>query len=141
MLTMMRSPKIEEQLEEFLQFQKFKEKCDEMLQKNDDEIEKYQNTLCNSEDYKTLVQTNEETRKKKAEIVDKMRELLKPSGENSIYRELHHMERTMARAMAKWQEQQLKSRDTSPQKEANEEMAQDTVGPISFVNRCNNEVT
>ena len=47
----------------------------------------------------------------------------------------------MARARAKRQEQQLKSRDTSPQNDANEEVAQDTVGPNSFVERCNNEVT
>ena len=47
----------------------------------------------------------------------------------------------MARARAKWQERQLKSRDTSPQKDANEEVTQDTVEPNSFVNRCNNEVT
>ena len=39
-----------------------------------------------------------------------------------------------------WQEQQLKSRDTSPQKNANEEVAQGTDGPYSFVNRCVNEV-
>ena len=39
-----------------------------------------------------------------------------------------------------WQEQQPKSRDTSPQKNANEEEAQGTVGPNSFVNRCVNEV-
>ena len=39
-----------------------------------------------------------------------------------------------------WQEQQLKSRDTSPQKNANEEIAQGTDRPYSFENRCVNEV-
>ena len=97
---------------------------------------KSQNILCNSEDYKTLVQTKEETLKMRAEIVDKINELLKPSGDTSIYRELHHMEGIMTRARAEWQEQQLKSRDTSPQKDASEEVTQDTVGPNSFVNRC-----
>ena len=33
------------------------------------------------------------------------------------------------------------TRDTSPQKQANDEVAQDTVGPKSFVNCCYNEVT
>ena len=45
-----------------------------------------------------------------------------------------------ARARVYWQEQQLKSRDTSPHKNANEEVAQGTGGPYSFVNRCVNEV-
>ena len=141
MLTMMQSLKNEGRVKKFLQLQKSKETSDEMLQKNEDEIGKNQNTLCNSEDYKTLVQTNEETLKMRVEIVDKMNELLKPSEYSSIYRELHHMEGIMARARAEWQEQQLKSRDTSHQNDANEEVAQDTVGPKSFVNRCNNEVT
>ena len=87
-----------------------------------------------------MVQTNEETLKMSVEIVDKMNELLKPSGDTSIYRELHHMEGIMARARAEWQEQQLKSRDTSPQKDANEEVAQGTDRPYSFENRCVNEV-
>ena len=69
-----------------------------------------------------------------------MDELLKHSGDTSIYSELHRMEGIMARARVNWQEQQLKSRDTSPQKNANEEVAQDTDGPDSFVNRCYNEV-
>ena len=55
MLTMMRSLKNEGQVKEFLQLQNFKEKCDEMLQKNEDEINKNRDTLCNSEDYKALV--------------------------------------------------------------------------------------
>ena len=38
MLTKMRSLKNEGQLKEFLQLQNSKEKCDEMLQKNEDEI-------------------------------------------------------------------------------------------------------
>ena len=54
MLTMMRSLKNEGQLKEFLQLQNSKEKCDEMLQKNEDEINKNRNTLCNSKDYKAL---------------------------------------------------------------------------------------
>ena len=40
MLTMMRSLKKEGQLKAFLQLQNSKEKCDEMLQKNEDEINK-----------------------------------------------------------------------------------------------------
>ena len=58
MLTMMRSLKNEGQLKEFLQLQNFKGKFDEMLQKNEDEIDKNRDTLCNSENYKTLVETN-----------------------------------------------------------------------------------
>ena len=58
-----------------------------MLQKkNEEEIKKSQKTLYNSEDYKTLVQTNEETLLMRPEIVDKMNELLKLSGDISIYR-------------------------------------------------------
>ena len=69
-----------------------------------------------------------------------MDELLKHSGDTSIYSELHRMEGIMARARVNWQEQQLKSRDTSPQKNANEETAQGTYSPYSFENRCVNEV-
>ena len=69
MLTMMRSLKNEGQLKKFLQLQKSKEKCDEMLQKNEDEINKNRDTLCNSEDYKALVETNEETLKRRDAIV------------------------------------------------------------------------
>ena len=140
MLTMMRSLKNEGQLKEFLQLQNSKEKCDEMLQKNEDEINKNRDTLCNSEDYKSLVETNEETLKRRDEIVAEMDELLKHSGDTSIYSELHRVEGIMARARVNWQEQQLKSRDTSPQKNANEEMAQGTDRPSSFENRCVNEV-
>ena len=140
MLTMMRSLKNEGQLKEFLQLQTSKEKCDEMLQKNEDEINKNRDTLCNSEDYKALVEANEETLKRRDEIVADMDELLKHSGDTSIYSELHRMEGIMARARVNWQEQQLKSRDTSPQKNANEEMAQGTDRPYSFENRCVNEV-
>ena len=111
-----------------------------MLQKNEDEINKNWDTLCNSEDYKALVETNEETLKRRDEIVAEMDELLKHSGDTSIYSELHRMEGIMARARVNWQEQQLKSCDTSPQKNANEEETQGTVGPNSFVNRCVNEV-
>ena len=140
MLTTMRSQKNEGQLKEFLQLQNSKEKCDEMLQKNEDEINKNRNTLCNSEDYKALVETNEETLKRRDEIVAEMDELLKHSGDTSIYSELHRMEGIMARARVNWQEQQLKSRDTSPQKNANEEIAQGTDRPYSFENRCVNEL-
>ena len=56
-------------------------------------------------------------------------ELLKPSGNTSIYRDLHRMEVFMAKARAKWQEKQLKSGDTSPREDANEKVAKDTVGP------------
>ena len=83
---------------------------------------------------------NEETLKRRDEIVAEMDELLKHSGDTSIYSELHRMEGIMARARLNWQEQQLKSRDTSPQKNANEEETQGSVGPNSFVNRCVNEV-
>ena len=69
----------------------------------------------------------------------KMDELLEHSGDTSIYSELHRMEGIMARARVNWQEQQLKSRDTSPQKKAIEEVAQGTDGPYSFVNRCVSE--
>ena len=140
MLTMMRSLKNEGQLKEFLQLQNSKEKCDQMLQKNEDEINKNRDTLCNSEDYKALVETNEETLKRRDEIVAEMDELLKHTGDASIYSELHRMEGIIARARAEWQEQQLKSRDSSPQKDANEETAKGTIGPNSFVNRCVDEV-
>ena len=50
------------------------------------------------------------------------------------------MEGIMSRTRVNWQEQQLRSRDTSSQKKANEEVAQGTDGPYSFVNRCVNEV-
>ena len=140
MLTMMRSLKNEGQLKEFLQFQNSKEKRDEMLQKNEDEINTNRDTLCNSEDYKALVETTEETLKRRDEIVAEMVELLKHSGDTSIYSELHRMEGIIARARVNWQEQQLKSRDTSSQKNANEEMAQGTDRPNSFENRCVNDV-
>ena len=129
MLTMMRSLKNDGQLKKFLQLQNSKEKRDEMLQKNEDEIIKNRDTLCNSEDYKALVETNEETLKRRDEIVAEMDELLKHSGDTSIYSQLHRVEGIMARARVNWQEQQLKSRDTSPQKNANEEETQGTVGP------------
>ena len=135
MLTMMRSLKNEGQLKEFLQLQNSKEKCDEIIQKNEDEINKNRDTLRNSEDSKASVETNEETLKRRDEIVAEMVELLKHSGDTSIYSELHRMEGIMARARVNWQEQQLMSRDTS-----NEEETQGTVGPNSFVNRCVNEV-
>ena len=138
---MMRSLTNEGQLKEFLPLQNSKEKCHEMFQKNEDEINKNRDTLWNSEDYKALVETNEETLKRRDEIVAaEMDELLKHSGDTSIYSELHRMEGIMARARVNWQEQQLKPRDTSPQKNANEEETQGTVGPNSFVNRCVNEV-
>ena len=138
MLTMMRNLKKEGQLKEFLQLQNNKEKCDEMLRKNEDEIIKNRDTLRNAEDYKALVETNEETLKRRDEIVAEMDELLKHSEDTSIYSELHRMEGIMARARLNWQEQQLKSRDTSPRKTAKEEVAQGTDGPDSFVNRCVN---
>ena len=106
-----------------------------MLQKNEDVIDKNRETLCNSEDYKILVETNEETVERSNENVPKMYELLKPSGDTSFHRELHRMEGIMARARVEWQEQHLKSRDTSPQKDANEEGAQGAILPNSFVNR------
>ena len=89
---------------------------------------------------KALEETNEETLKRRDEIVAGMDELLKHSGDTSIYSELHRMEGIMARARVNWQEQQLKSRDTSPQKKANEEVAQGTDRRYSFENRCVNEV-
>ena len=140
MLTMMRSLKNEGQLKEFLQLQNSKEKCNEMLQKNEDEINKNRDTLCNSEDYKALVETNKKTLKRRVETVAEMDELLKHKGDTSIYSELHRMEGIMARGRVNWQEQQLKSRDTCPQKNANEEIAQGTDRPYSFENRCVNEV-
>ena len=104
---MMRSLKNAGQLKEFLQFQNSKEKCDEMFQKNEDEINKIWDTLCKSEDYKALVETNEETLKKRVEIVAEMDVLLKHSGDTSIYSELHRMEGIKARAMVNWRKQQL----------------------------------
>ena len=53
------------------------------------------------------------------EVVAKMDVMLKPSGDTSSYCELHRMEGIVAGAGVDWQEQQLKSRDTSPQKVAN----------------------
>ena len=137
---MMRSLKNERQLKEFLQLQNSKEKCDEMLRKNEDEINKNRETLCNSEDYKALVETNEETLTKRDEIVAEMDELLKHSGDTSIYSELHRMTGIMTRVRVNWQEQQLTSRDTFPQKNANGELAQGTDRPYSFENRRVNEV-
>ena len=99
-----------------LQLQNSKEKCDEMIEKNEDEIEKNRDAFCNSEDYKALIESNEETLKRRAEIVVEMNGMLKPGRDNSIYRELHRMEGILSRAHVNWQEQQLKSRDTSPQK-------------------------
>ena len=87
-----------------------------------------------------MVETNEGTLKRRDEIVAEVDELLKHSGDTSIYSELHRMEGIMARAGLNWREQQLKSRDTSPQKNANEEVAQSTDGPDSFVDRCVTEV-
>ena len=87
-----------------------------------------------------MVETNEETLKRRDEIVAEMDEMLKHSEDTSIYSELHRMEGIMARARVNLQEQQLKSRDTSPQKNANEEMAQGTDEPYSFEKRCVNEV-
>ena len=88
----------------------------------------------------SIVETNEETFKRREEIVAEMDELLKHSGDTSIYSELHRMEGIMARARVNWQEQLLKSRDTSSQKNANEEVGQGTDRPYSFENRCVNEV-
>ena len=69
-----------------------------MLQKNEDEINEDRDTLCNSEDYQTLVETNEETLKRRDESVAEMDELLNHSGDTSVYRELHRVEGIMARA-------------------------------------------
>ena len=111
-ITMMRSLKNEGQLKEFLQLQNSKEKCDEMIEKNEDEIEKNRDAFCNSEDYKALIESNEETLKRRALIVVEMNGMLKPGGDTSIYRQLHRMEGVLARAHVNWQEQQLKSRNT-----------------------------
>ena len=51
-----------------------------MLQKDEDEIDKNRNIPCYLEDYKTLVETNEETLKMRDGIVAKTNRLLKPSG-------------------------------------------------------------
>ena len=117
MITMMRSLKYEGQLKEFLQLQNCKENCDEMIEKNEYDVEKNRDAFCNSEDYKALLENNEEALKRRAEIVVEMNGLLKPGGDTSIYRELHRMEGILARAHVNWQELQLKSRDNSPQKE------------------------
>ena len=87
-----------------------------------------------------MVETNEETLKMRDGIVPKMDELLKPSGGTAVYRELHRREGIIARARAKWQKQQSKSGNTSPQKDANEETAECAIGPNSFVNRWVNEM-
>ena len=89
-----------------------------------------------------MVETNEETLKtqRRDGIVTEMDDLLEHSGDTSIYSELHPIEGIMARARVNWQEQRLKSRDTSPQKNANAEMAQGTDRPYSFENRSVSEV-
>ena len=69
LITMMQSLKSEGQLKEFLQLQNSKENCDGMIEKNEDEIEKNRDALCNSDDYKTLLKNNEEALKRRAEIV------------------------------------------------------------------------
>ena len=88
-----------------------------MIEKNEGEIEKKPDALCNAEDYKTYVGNKEGTLKRRAEIVVEMNEILKPVGKTSIYRELHRMEEILARAHVIWQEQQIKSCDTSPRKD------------------------
>ena len=115
MITMMRSLKSEGELKDFLQLQNSKENCDEKIDKNEDDIEKNRDALCNSEDYKTLLE--KEVLERRAEIVVEMNGMLKPGGDSSIYRELHCMERILPRGHVNWQEQHLKSCDTSPQKE------------------------
>ena len=67
------------------------------------------------------------------EFVSKMVVLLKPSGVTSFYCELHRMEGIVAGASVDWQEQQLKSRDTSPQKDANNKGAPGVIWSTSFV--------
>ena len=117
MITIMRCLKYEGQLKQFLRLKKCKENCDEMIEKNEDEIKKNRDALCNSEDWKTLLKNSEITLKRRAEIVVEMNEMLKPGGDTSIYRGLHRMEGIIARAHVNWQEQQLNCRDTSPQKD------------------------
>ena len=46
-----------------------------------------------------LLESNEETIKRRAEIVIEMNGMLKPDGDPSNYRELHRMEGILARAM------------------------------------------
>ena len=116
MITMMRSLKYEGLLKEFLQLQKSKAKFDEMIEKNEDEVEKNRDAFCNSEDYKALLESNEETLKRRAEILVEKNGMLKPGGDTSIHRELHRME-GIFRAHVNWKEQQLKCRDTSVVKE------------------------
>ena len=77
----------------------------------------------------------------RADLVVKLEELLKIIGETSFYCDLHRMEGIMARVRAEWQEQQLKSCETSPQNGPYEERSQEAVGHISFANRCVDEVT
>ena len=76
---MMRSSKGEGRLKAFLRLQNSKEDSDEMLQKNEDEIEKKRDALCNSESQKTLIEKNNETLRRRVEIVAKVNEMLKPS--------------------------------------------------------------
>ena len=54
---------------------------------------------------KTLLENNEETLKRRAEIVVEMIGMLKPGGDISLYRELHRMEGILARAHVNYQEQ------------------------------------
>ena len=68
MITMMRSLRNEGQLKEFLQLQNSKEKCDEILQKNEDEINKNRDTLCNSEDYKAFVKQTKKPSKEEMKL-------------------------------------------------------------------------
>ena len=51
----------------------------------------------------------------------------------SFYCDLHRMEGIVAGAGVDWQEQQLKSRDTSPQKDANKKGAPGATWSTSFV--------
>ena len=88
-----------------------------------------------------MLENNKESLKRRAEIVAKTDGLLKPNESNSIYREFPRMDGTMARARAKWQEQQRKSCDNSPQENTNQEGARGALVLNSCLIRSINKVT
>ena len=133
MLTICWSLSYEGQLKVFIQLQNSKTNNEKMLLKNKVQIEKNRDALCDSRNYKTLLK-NGETLKTRAENVASLNGLLKTvRGDSSIYRRLHRMEGVIPGANVDWQEQQLKSRDTSPETDAIEG-TQCTIGFNSFAN-------
>ena len=110
-----------------------KEKCDDILLKNEDEIKENQENNVDAEKYNVLIETNNETVARRAKLVRQMDGLLKPGGNTSLYQELHRAEGLIARARAQWQEEQIRSRESSPQKTGHEdEPQQGAMGPSAI---------